>query len=74
MSSFYTINKLANGSLWKAKETVGGALLEPLQAPNDELAKVRFSKEVFKILQSKKRKGETIREAIERIIVSSPLP
>ena len=74
MSSFYTINKLANGSLWKAKETVGGALLEPLQSPNDELAKVRFSKEVFKILQSKKRKGETIREAIERIIVSSPLP
>jgi len=71
MSSFYTINKLANGSLWKAKETVGGAMLEPLQAPDDNLAKVRFSKDVFKILQSKKRKGETIRMTIERIITEA---
>lgn len=71
MSTFYTINKLPNGSYWKAKETIGGALLEPLQAPNDNLAKVRFSKDVFIILQRKKHKGETIRQAIERIIIEA---
>jgi len=46
-------------------------MLEPLQAPDDNLAKVRFSKDVFKILQSKKRKGETIRMTIERIITEA---
>ena len=71
MDGFFTINKLKNGSCWKAKETVGGALLEPLSNPVDDLAKVRFSKEVFEVLRTKKRKGETIREAIERIILSS---
>lgn len=71
MSTFYTINKLPNGSCWKAKETIGGALLEPLQAPDDNLAKVRFSKDVFIILQRKKHKGETIRQAIERIIIEA---
>jgi hypothetical protein len=71
MSAFYTINKLPHGSCWKAKETVGGALLEPLQPPDDDLAKVRFSKEVFNILKKKKRKGETVRETLERIILAA---
>lgn len=71
MTVFYTINKLPNGSCWKAKETVGGALLEPLSAPNDDLAKVRFSKEIFELLRTKKQKGETIRQALERIILSA---
>jgi hypothetical protein len=71
MSGFYTINKLANGSCWKAKETVEGAFLEPLQPPDDGLAKVRFSKNVFAVLQSKKHKGETIRQALERIILEA---
>jgi len=70
MSTFYTINKLPHGSRWKAKETVGGALLEPLQAPDDDLAKVRFSKAVFEVLRQKKRPGETIRETLERIILA----
>jgi hypothetical protein len=38
---FYTIHKLPDGSAWRAKETCGGALLEPLQQPDDDLAKVR---------------------------------
>jgi len=71
MTGFYTINKLPHGSCWKAKETAGGALLEPLQPPDDDLAKVRFSKNVFTVLQSKKRKGETIRQALERIILEA---
>lgn len=68
---FYTINKLPEGSCWKARETVGGALLEPLQAPDDDLAKVRFSKEVFEVLRKKKQKGETVRDALERIILAA---
>ena len=71
MSSFYTTNKLPHGSSWKATEIVGGALLEPLLPPDDDLAKVRFSKAVFIILQRKKHKGETIRQAIERIIIEA---
>jgi hypothetical protein len=71
MSSYYTTNKLPDGSSWKAIETVGGSLLEPLLPPDDNLAKVRFSKSVFEVLRSKKRPGETIREALERIILSS---
>jgi hypothetical protein len=69
---FYTMNKLRNGSHWRAKETVGGAFLEPLQPPDNSLAKVRFSHQVFKVLGTKKRQGETVREALERIILSSP--
>lgn len=71
MSSFYTTNKLPHGSSWKATEIVGGALLEPLLPPDDDLAKVRFSKAVFEVLRRKKLPGETIREALERIILSS---
>jgi hypothetical protein len=71
MSSFYTTNKIPNGSAWRATETVCGAMLEPLQPPDDKLAKVRFSKDVFAILKSKKLKGETIRQALERIIIEA---
>ncbi len=68
---FYTMHKLPGGSCWKAKETCGGAPLEPLQPPSDDLAKVRFSQSVFDVLRKKKRKGETIREALERIILAA---
>lgn len=71
MSGFYTINKLPHGSCWKAKETLGGALLEPLQQPDDGLAKVRFSKDVFEILRKKKKPGESIRQTLERIIINA---
>lgn len=68
---FYTINKLPHNSCWRAKETVGGALLEPLQPPDDDLAKVRFSKSVFEVLRKKKLPGETVRQTIERIILAA---
>lgn len=68
---FYTMHKLPSGSCWKATETCGGALLEPLQPPSDDLAKVRFSQSVFEVLKNKKCEGETIREAIERIILAA---
>lgn len=69
---FYTIHKLPNGSAWRAKETCGRALLESLQPPDDDLARVRFSQTVFEVLRKKKKKGETVREALERIILASP--
>lgn len=68
---FYTIHKLPGGSCWRAKETCGGALLEPLQPPDDDLAKVRFSHQVFEVLKKKRRKGETVRGALERIILAA---
>lgn len=71
MDTFFTINKLPDRSCWVAKETVGGAMLTPLTSPDDDLAKVRFSKEVFEILKKKKKKGETVRQCIERIILAA---
>lgn len=73
MTEIYTGHKLANNSRWQAKAVLGGARLEPLQSPDDGLAKVRFSKELFELLlRRKKRKGESVSAAIERIIREAP--
>lgn len=71
-SEIYLLEKVAVGTLWKASlETVGGTKLSQLQAPEEDLAKVRFSHQVFEVLRRKKRKGETVREALERIILAA---
>lgn len=68
----YIYQKLPIGSAWWASsETCGGTLIKKLKPPDDDLAKVRFSHAVFEVLKKKKRKGETIREAIERIILAA---
>ncbi len=72
-TEIYTGHKLPDNSRWTAKAVLGGARLEPLQAPQDGLAKVRFSQEVFDVLvRRKKRKGETVTACIERIIREAP--
>lgn len=69
----YTGHHLPDNSRWTAKAVLGGARLESLQAPDDGLAKVRFSQSVFELLvRQKKRKGETVTAAIERIIREAP--
>ncbi|MDY7539968.1 hypothetical protein QN395_08270 [Undibacterium sp. RTI2.2] len=68
---FYISNELPTGSCWIANKTVGGTRLKELKKPDENLAKVRFSKEVFEILRQKRKIGETVREALERIIRSS---
>ncbi|WP_342116526.1 hypothetical protein [Pseudoduganella sp. OTU4001] len=69
----YLLEKVRIGSMWTASlETCGGTKLSEVAAPNDDLAKVRFSHDVFEVLRKKRRKGETVREAIERIILAAP--
>jgi len=72
MSDVYTMHKMPIGSLWKAaEETCGGTMLTELKAPDEDLAKVRFAHGVFEVLKTKRKKGETVRQALERIILES---
>ena len=73
MSEVYTIHKMPIGSLWKAaEETCGGTMLKQLAPPDEDLAKVRFAHSVFEVLKTKRKKGETVRQALERIILEAP--
>ena len=42
-----------------------------LDPPDEDLAKVRFAHSVFEVLKAKRRKGETVRQALERIILEA---
>lgn len=72
MSEIFTLSKVPKGSAWRAHEELcGGTRLKALEPPDDDLAKVRFSAEVFEVLKKKRIPGETVREAIERIILAA---
>jgi hypothetical protein len=72
MSDVYTIHKMAIGTIWKAEEeTCGGTRLKQLDPPDEDLAKVRFAHSVFEVLKTKRKKGETVRQALERIILAA---
>jgi hypothetical protein len=74
MTQIYTLNKMPVGTLWKAaEETCGGTMLKQLDPPDEDLAKVRFAHSVFEVLKSKRKKGETVRQALERIILEASL-
>ncbi len=69
----YAMHKMQVGTLWKAaEETWGGTMLKQLVLPDVDLAKVRFAHSVFEALKSKRKKGETVRQALERIILEAP--
>jgi hypothetical protein len=69
----HTIHKMRIGTLWKAaEETCGGTMLKQLDQPDEDLAKVRFAHSVFEVLKVKRKKGETVRQALERIILAAP--
>lgn len=73
MNEIYTIHKMPVGTLWKAaEETCGGTRLTQLDPPDEDLAKVRFAHSVFKVLKTKRKKDETVRQALERIILAAP--
>lgn len=73
MNEVYTTNKMLVGTLWKvAEETCGGTMLKQLAPPDEDLAKVRFAHSVFEVLKTKRKKGETVRQALERIILEAP--
>lgn len=73
MNEIYTTNKMSVGTLWKAaEETCGGTMLKQLAPPDEDLAKVRFAHSVFEVLKTKRKKGETVRQALERIILEAP--
>lgn len=73
MNEVYTTNKMAVGTLWKAaEETCCGTRLKQIDPPDEDLAKVRFAHSVFEVLKTKRKKGETVRQALERIILESP--
>ncbi len=73
MNEVYTTHRMPVGTLWKAaEETCGGTMLKQLEPPDEDLAKVRFANSVFEILKSKRQKGETVRQALERIILAAP--
>jgi len=66
------MNKVQVGTLWKAAgETCGGTMLKQLGPPDEDLAKVRFAHSVFEVLKTKRKKGETVRQALERIILEA---
>jgi len=72
MNKVYTIHKMPVGTLWKAaEETCGGTILKQLEPPDEDLAKVRFAHSVFEVLKAKRMKGETVRQALERIILEA---
>lgn len=74
MNEIYTLQKMAVGTLWKAaEETCGGTMLKQLAPPDEDLAKVRFAHSVFEVLKTKRKKGETVRQALERIILEASL-
>lgn len=66
-------NQMREKGLYKAMQTHGGgAVLRPLPDREDDLAKVRFAQEIFSLLVHKKRrKDETVRQALERIIAEA---
>ena len=73
MTALYTTHKMPVGTLWKAaEETCGGTMLKQLAPPDEDLAKVRFAHSVFEVLKTKREKGETVRQALERIILEAP--
>lgn len=73
MKEVYTTHKMTVGTIWKAaEETCGGTRLKQLDPPDEDLAKVRFAHSVFEVLKTKRKKGETVRQALERIIVEAP--
>ena len=73
MTQIYTLNKMSIGTLWKAaEETCGGTMLKQLDPPDGDLAKVRFAHAIFEVLKTKRKKGETVRQALERIILEAP--
>lgn len=66
------MHKMSIGTIWRAtEETCGGTILERLDPPDENLAKVRFSHVIFEILKTKRKKGETVRGALERIILEA---
>jgi hypothetical protein len=72
MNEIYTAHKMPVGTLWKAaEETCGGTMLKQLDPPDEDLAKVRFAHSVFEVLKAKRKKGETVRQALERIILEA---
>lgn len=73
VNEFHTLAKVPTGTLWKAEnETCGGTRMKQLDPPDEDLAKVRFAHSVFEVLKTKRKKGETVRQALERIILEAP--
>lgn len=73
MNEIHTMHKMPIGSIWKAaEETCGGTRLKQLDPPAEDLAKVRFAHSVFEVLKTKRKRGETVRQALERIILEAP--
>ncbi|MBD8633720.1 hypothetical protein IFT74_20360 [Oxalobacteraceae sp. CFBP 8755] len=74
MNEVYTTHKMLVGTLWTAaEETCGGTMLKQLEPPDEDLAKVRFAHSVFEVLKAKRRKGETVRQTLERIILEASI-
>ena len=72
MNEVYTTHKMPVGTLWKAaEETCGGTMLQQLEPPDEDLAKVRFAHSVFEVLKTKRKRGETVRQTLERIILAA---
>lgn len=47
-------------------------MLKQLAPPDEDPAKVRLVPLVFKVLKTKRKKGGTVRQALERIILETP--
>jgi len=72
VNEVYTTHKMPVGTLWRAaEETCGGTMLKQFESSDEHLAKVRFAHSVFEVLKTKRKKGETVRQALERIILEA---
>ena len=47
-------------------------MLKQVEHLDEDLAKVRVAHSVFEGLKTKRKKGETVRQALERIILEAP--
>lgn len=71
-TEFITSARLQEGSLWKVvNEVVGGSHLQEVVSDGNALPRIKVSHEAFAVAKRLRRKGETVRDVVERLIFAT---
>ncbi|KWF39197.1 hypothetical protein [Burkholderia diffusa] len=71
-TEFITSARLQEGSLWKVvNEVVGGSHLQEVVSDGNALPRIKVSHETFFAAKRLRRKGETVRDVVERLIFAA---
>ncbi|WP_334007919.1 hypothetical protein [Burkholderia orbicola] len=71
-TEFITSARLQEGSLWKVvNEVVGGSHLQEVVTDSNALPRIKVSHEAFAVAKRLRRKGETVRDVVERLIFAT---